>query len=104
MQSRQVVCALAGWRLMCEAVLLVLLVLGGGATVSAQVNTATLSGTVFDPQNLAVRRKTNPDQRGHRGNAYRGHRRRRPLQPRGSAPWALRNNRGCRDKFCHLSR
>src|SRR6059058_2955599 len=55
MQSRQVVCALAGWRLMCEAVLLVLLVLGGGATVSAQVNTATLSGTVFDPQNLAVR-------------------------------------------------
>src|SRR5207245_3588518 len=34
---------------------LVLLVLGGGATVSAQVNTATLSGTVFDPQNLAVR-------------------------------------------------
>jgi hypothetical protein len=36
-------------------VLLVLLVLGGAATVSAQVNTATLSGTVFDPQNLGVK-------------------------------------------------
>ncbi len=64
MQRKQEVCALAGlepllelsaWRSVFVGVLLVLLVLGGAATVSAQVNTATLSGTVFDPQNLGVK-------------------------------------------------
>ncbi|MBA0084544.1 MAG: carboxypeptidase regulatory-like domain-containing protein, partial [Acidobacteria bacterium Pan2503] len=55
MQRRQGVCASTGRRFIFEAVLLVLLVLGGGAILDAQVNTATLSGTVFDPQNLAVK-------------------------------------------------
>ena len=55
MQRRQGVCASTGRRFIFEAVLLVLLVLGGGAVLDAQVNTATLSGTVFDPQNLAVK-------------------------------------------------
>src|ERR1700747_3492262 len=64
MQRKQVVCASAGleprlqlsaWRSVLWGVLSVLLVLGSGAAVSAQVNTASLSGTVFDPQNLAVK-------------------------------------------------
>ena len=58
MQRRQGVCALTGRRFMFEAVLLVLLVLGGRAILDAQVNTATLSGTVLDPQNLAVKGAT----------------------------------------------
>lgn len=55
MQRRQRVCALATWRFMFKGVLLVWLVLGGSVIASAQVNTATLSGTVSDPQNLAVK-------------------------------------------------
>lgn len=55
MQRRQRVCALAAFRFMFEGVLLVLLALGGSAIGSAQVNTATLSGTVSDPQNLGVK-------------------------------------------------
>src|SRR5215470_12381532 len=55
MQRSQQVCALAAWRFMFKGVLLVLLVLGGSVIASAQVNTATLSGTVSDPQNLAVK-------------------------------------------------
>lgn len=55
MQRRQRVCALAAFRFILEGVLLVLLVLGGSAIGSAQVNTATLSGTVSDPQNLGVK-------------------------------------------------
>src|SRR5690242_1703804 len=63
MQRNQVVCASAAlqpslpasaWRSAFLGVLLVILVLSA-ATVSAQVNTATLSGTVFDPQNLGVK-------------------------------------------------
>jgi Carboxypeptidase regulatory-like domain/TonB dependent receptor len=46
MQRRQGVC---GWLLLCA------LVLGCAAIASAQVNTATLSGTVMDPQGLAVK-------------------------------------------------
>jgi hypothetical protein len=55
MQRRQRVCALAAWRFMFKGMLLVLLCLGGSVIGSAQVNTATLSGTVSDPQNLAVK-------------------------------------------------
>jgi hypothetical protein len=64
MQRKKVVCASAGleprlqlsaWRSILLGVLSVLLVLGSGAAVSAQVNTASLSGTVFDPQNLGVK-------------------------------------------------
>ncbi|HEX8836793.1 MAG TPA: carboxypeptidase regulatory-like domain-containing protein [Candidatus Acidoferrum sp.] len=55
MQCRQRVCALAAFRFILEGVLLVWLVLGGSAIGSAQVNTATLSGTVSDPQNLGVK-------------------------------------------------
>jgi len=55
MQPRQRVCALRAWRFTFAGALLVLLVLGGPAIGTAQVNTATLSGTVFDPQNLAVK-------------------------------------------------
>ncbi|HKW65001.1 MAG TPA: carboxypeptidase regulatory-like domain-containing protein [Candidatus Acidoferrum sp.] len=63
MQRKQVVCVSATlqqrlqvsvWRSIFLGVLLVLLVLGAAA-VSAQVNTATLSGTVSDPQNLGVK-------------------------------------------------
>src|SRR5215472_2158340 len=63
MQSKQVVCVSAirqprlqssAWQSLFLGVLLVLLMLGA-ASVSAQVNTATLSGTVFDPQNLGVK-------------------------------------------------
>src|SRR5215472_9334164 len=55
MQRRQRVCALAAWRFMFKGVLLVLLLLAGSVIGSAQVNTATLSGSVSDPQNLAVK-------------------------------------------------
>ncbi len=55
MQRKQEVCASTAWRFVFAGVLLALLVLGGTTIVSAQVNTATLSGTVFDPQNLTVK-------------------------------------------------
>jgi Carboxypeptidase regulatory-like domain/TonB dependent receptor len=64
MQRNQEVCAWAArqsrlqasaWWSVFLGALLVLLVFGCVATVSAQVNTATLSGTVFDPQNLGVK-------------------------------------------------
>ena len=55
MKRRQDVCASTAWRSIFAGVLLALLVLGATTTVSAQVNTATLSGTVLDPQNLAVK-------------------------------------------------
>jgi len=55
MQRKQGVCASAVWRSVIAAVLLVLLVFGSTAVTLAQVNTATLSGTVFDPQNLPVK-------------------------------------------------
>ncbi|HEX8836505.1 MAG TPA: TonB-dependent receptor [Candidatus Acidoferrum sp.] len=63
MQRNQVVCVSAArqprlqvsaWRSIFLGVLLVLLMLGA-VGVSAQVNTATLSGTVSDPQNLSVK-------------------------------------------------
>ena len=63
MQSKQVVCVSAtlqprlpvsAWRFIFLGALLVFLVLGA-PRVSAQVNTATLSGTVSDPQNLGVK-------------------------------------------------
>jgi hypothetical protein len=63
MQRNQVVCASAApqpslqgsaWRFVFLGILLVILMLSA-ATASAQVNTATLSGTVFDPQNLGVK-------------------------------------------------
>ena len=64
MKRKQVVCArtarqprlqFSAWRSVFVGALLVFLVLGGAAAVSAQVNTATLSGTVFDPQNLGLK-------------------------------------------------
>jgi len=55
MQRRQRVCALAAWQFMFKGVLLILLLLAGSVIGSAQVNTATLSGSVSDPQNLAVK-------------------------------------------------
>ena len=55
MQRKQDVCASAAWRFVFAATLLFLCVLVGTTSVSAQVNTAILSGTVFDPQNLAVK-------------------------------------------------
>src|SRR5438874_11939430 len=64
MKRKQEVCAsaalqprsqISAWRSILLRVLLVLLVLGGAAAVSAQVNTASLSGTVFDPQNLGLK-------------------------------------------------
>lgn len=66
MQRKQVVCAsavqprlqLSVWRSFFVRVLLVFLLFGSAASVSAQVNTATLSGTVFDPQNLGVKGAT----------------------------------------------
>ena len=63
MQSKQVVCVSASlqprlqvsaWRFIFLGALLLFLVLGA-PRVSAQVNTATLSGTVSDPQNLGVK-------------------------------------------------
>ena len=55
MQRRQGVCVLAASRSLKSLVMLSLLVLGCAAIASAQVNTATLSGTVTDPQGLAVK-------------------------------------------------
>jgi len=65
MQRKQVVCASAvlqprlqgsAWRSIFLGVLFFLLVLGSAVGASAQgVDTATLSGTVFDPQNLGVK-------------------------------------------------
>src|SRR5438105_2569115 len=47
--------ALAAWRCIFASILLVSLLFAGAAFVSAQVNTARLSGAVLDPQNLAVK-------------------------------------------------
>ena len=55
MQRKQVGCARNAWRMLFAGVVLCLLVLGMTANATAQVNTATLSGTVLDPQNLSVR-------------------------------------------------
>jgi hypothetical protein len=55
MQRRQDVCARTAWRSLLAGLLLCLLVLGCTASVLAQVNTATLSGTVLDPQGLGVK-------------------------------------------------
>ncbi|HEX4543544.1 MAG TPA: carboxypeptidase regulatory-like domain-containing protein, partial [Candidatus Acidoferrum sp.] len=55
MQRRQAVCVRTAWRSLSAGLLLCWLVLGCAATVSAQVNTATLSGTVVDPQGLGVK-------------------------------------------------
>ena len=46
---------LASFRKVTAAVVVCLLLLGSAATASAQVNTATLSGTVSDPQGLPVK-------------------------------------------------
>src|SRR5215469_17707409 len=55
MQRRQDVCASTARRSIFVGALVILVVLIGTAVVSAQVNTATLSGTVFDPQSLPVK-------------------------------------------------
>jgi len=56
MQRSQGVCGLASLKLkLAGAALLLLLVLGCATMASAQVNTATLSGTVSDPQGLPVK-------------------------------------------------
>src|SRR5437868_15449352 len=55
MQRSQGGCVSASLRSMLAGALLLLLVLGCGMTTSAQVNTATLSGTVSDPQGLPVK-------------------------------------------------
>src|SRR6266481_1303362 len=55
MQRSQGVCELASLKSMLAGALLLLLVLGCATMVSAQVNTATLSGTVSDPQGLPVK-------------------------------------------------
>ena len=56
MQRSQGVCGLASLKLMLAgAALLLLLVLGCATMASPQVNTATLSGTVSDPQGLPVK-------------------------------------------------
>ena len=55
MQRSQGVCVSAFLKSMLAGVLLLLLVLGYAMTASAQVNTATLSGTVSDPQGLPVK-------------------------------------------------
>src|SRR5690242_18155219 len=55
MQRSQGVCGLACLRSMLAGAALFLLVLGCATTASAQVNTATLSGTVSDPQGLPVK-------------------------------------------------
>src|SRR5437588_11509576 len=47
--------ALAAWRCIFASILLISLLFAGAAFASAQVNTATLSGAVLDPQNLAVK-------------------------------------------------
>ena len=55
MQRRQGVCVLFSSRSLIAAAILCLLVLGWASPASAQVNTATLSGTVSDPQGLPVK-------------------------------------------------
>jgi hypothetical protein len=55
MQRRQRRCALFAMRSLRKGLMLCLLVLGIAARASAQVNTATLSGTVSDPQGLGLR-------------------------------------------------
>jgi len=55
MHRRQLWCAWAVRRSVFAGVWLCLLVLVCASTVSAQVNTATLSGSVLDPQGLAVK-------------------------------------------------
>src|SRR5437899_12292351 len=55
MQRSQGVCELASLKSMLAGALLLLLVLGCATPASAQVNTATLSGTVSDPQGLPVK-------------------------------------------------
>jgi hypothetical protein len=55
MQGRQGVGVLKASRSEGAALMLCLMVLGCAAMVSAQVNTATLSGTVIDAQGLGVR-------------------------------------------------
>ena len=55
MQGRQGVGVLKASRSVGAALMLCLMVLGCAAMVSAQVNTATLSGTVIDAQGLGVR-------------------------------------------------
>jgi hypothetical protein len=54
MERRQSVCALTTKRSSLTVVMLCVLVLGCAGTAMAQVNTATLSGTVTDPQEQAV--------------------------------------------------
>ena len=55
MQRRQGMSASTAWQGLAIVALLSLLMLGVALTVSAQVNTATLSGTVSDQQNLPVK-------------------------------------------------
>jgi hypothetical protein len=55
MERRQSVCALSTQRSSLKVVMLCVLVLGCARMAVAQVNTATLSGTVTDPQGLAVK-------------------------------------------------
>jgi hypothetical protein len=56
MQRRQSVRASIAWQFAAAWLMFGLLVLGGATIISAQgVNTATLSGTVLDPHNLAIK-------------------------------------------------
>jgi outer membrane receptor protein involved in Fe transport len=58
MQRSQGVCGFAALKSVLAGAVLLLLVLGCATMVSAQVNTATLSGTVSDPQSLPVKGAT----------------------------------------------
>lgn len=55
MKRWQDVCVRTAWRSLLAGMFLCLLVMGCATTVSAQVNTASLSGTVTDPQGLGVK-------------------------------------------------
>src|SRR3989441_1752731 len=55
MQRRQGVCVIVSSRSLLAGAMLFLLLLGWASLASAQVNTATLSGTVSDPQGLPVK-------------------------------------------------
>src|SRR2546428_13917043 len=55
MQRRQGVCVIVSPRSLLVAAMLFLLVQGWASMASAQDNTATLSGTVVDPQGLPVK-------------------------------------------------
>src|SRR2546427_1692559 len=55
MQRRQGVCVIVSSRSLLAGAMLFLLLLGWASLTSAQVNTATLSGTVSDPQGLPVK-------------------------------------------------